>query len=178
MPAYHDLNLTNSALAERAKALGWSSTQTSQVVEVRKLQDIPRESHGLVAVEGTDTELLRQACKRESVSLVNPLKVPKFYRDDGLIRAVAENGKSFELPLAELIRTNYVYRARFLVQARAFLARCVKLRAGVVLTSRAKETYDLKSPREVMALGISMGLSKEQAEYSISKRAEQVLNRA
>jgi RNase P/RNase MRP subunit p30 len=178
LPAYHDLNLANPQLAARAKELGWASARTARVADVRRLQDIPLEAAGLLSVEGANTELLRQACRRESVSLVNPLLVPQFQRDDGLIRAVAESRKAFELPLVELLRANYVFRARFLVQARAFLARCAKLGAGVAFTSRARESYDLKSPREVMALAMAMGLTREQAAYALTRRAEEVLKRA
>lgn len=179
MPSYHDLNIANKELAERALKLGWRSATAARAVELRGQKDIPRAaSGGITIVEGANTELLRQACRREGVSLVNPFKIQQYYKDDGLIRAVAENGKAFEVPLSEIVRTTYVYRARFLSQARAFLQRCVKRRAGFVLTSRAREEWDLKSPREAIALGVALGLSREQAGYSISARAEEILEKA
>lgn len=176
MPNYWDINLANTQLSEQAQALGWHDALTAKVVSVKRPQDLPKERDGVIVVEGENTDLLRQACKRAGVTLVNPTKVHQYFRDDGLIRAVAQNDKAFEIPISELLRSSFVYRARHLVTMRSFLARCVRLKAGFVLTSRAQESWDLKSPRETVALGVALGLTPQQAEYAITKRVERLLS--
>lgn len=177
MDSYADLNVANPQLASFAKSLGWAVVRTARVVDVRVFRDIPQHKQPskpgaereLVVVQGDNTDLLRQAVTRDAVDLVNPTMTREYYRDDGLIRAVATAGKAFEIPLSHLVlNVTFAYRARNLMQLRQFLAKCRKLRAKFVLTSRAKSTFDVKTPRETIAIGTLLGLSREQAEAAIT----------
>jgi len=123
---------------------------------------------------------LRAAAKRDGgLLLVNPLLVPKFQKDDGLVRAIAEAAKSapvaFEIPVKAFLSSKFVYRAKLVAQVRAFLRLCLKLKAPFVFTSRASSQWDLKSPREVIAIGVFYGLSFEQASAAISTTPQKLL---
>jgi len=170
-----DLNLSNPALEGKALGLGWGRALTARVVDVGK----GKAGHGaegqLVIAESENGELLRRAAANPSVDLINPFRAREFYRDDGLIRAVAEAGKAFEIPLAPLLGTEFVFRAKLITQAREFVRRCVKLHAPLVFTSRAGSEFDLKSPREAVALIQLLGLSAEQARYAIERTPDKIL---
>ena len=169
-----DLNLSNPALEKKALGLGWASALTARVVDVSKAK--AGQGNGmLVSAEAENGELLRRAASNPNVDLINPLRTREFYRDAGLIRAVAEAGKAFEIPLAPLLATEFVFRAKLITQAREFVRRCVKLHAPVVFTSRAESEFDLKSPRETLALIQLLGLSEQQARYAVSKAAQKII---
>ncbi|MCX6767860.1 MAG: hypothetical protein NTY90_03995 [Candidatus Micrarchaeota archaeon] len=176
-PPSIDLNLSNPALAEKAGRLGWGKTVNAAVVAAGKQGQIPHKPlPGIVSIDSPDGELLRIAAASRAVDLVNPLGAKDFYRDDGLIRAVAEAGKAFEIPLAPLLRAEFVYRAKAIVQAREFVRRCLKLGAAFVFTSRAETEWDLKSPRETIALIQLLGLTGQQARHAIGRAPEKVLS--
>jgi len=166
-----DLNLSNPGLAEKAAELGWSETLAAAVFPAGKT---PAKAGEIVCAESGDTEALRRAAANPRVALLNPLLVKDFHKDDGLVRAVAEAGKAFEIPVRPLLEKNFVYRAKLMAQLRVFLAKCLKLGAAFVFTSRAQSEFDLKSPQETIALIQALGLSRQQAQYSITKAPEKI----
>ncbi len=176
---FYDLNVANSSLLSTARELGFAQAYSAKVIVLNKNTVPGRKTGELVVAEGLNGELLRAAAKSRDVDFVNPCLVPKYWKDDGLIRAVAEGGKAFELPLVPLILTQkFALRARNLSQLSQFLARCRKLHAPIVFTSRSQTKYDLKSPIEWLAVSQLLGLTREQAAAAWSVEPERVLREA
>ncbi len=171
-----DLNLANPALGKKARELGWGAALAARIVLVEKSTDIPfTPSREIVSAESGDDGLLRTAAESPGVDLINPVACKDFYKNDGLIRAVAGAGKAFEIPLAPLLGKEFVHRAKLIMQVKEFLRRCLRLGAAFVFTSRAGTEFDLKSPRETLALIQLLGLSGQQALYAITKAPERIL---
>ena len=178
---FADLNCSVPSLYAEASKLGWTEIRTAiiqplssqadldRLREKKKVADVP------AAVESSSSELLRLAAKRDFVDLINPLLVPGFERDDGLVQIVSDEKKTFEIPLLPVLQSKHVFRAKLLNQLAAFIKLCRKLGANFVFTSRAREEYDLKSPREAMAIAQLLGLDREQAKYAIGDAAAKVL---
>ncbi|MEM0475414.1 MAG: hypothetical protein QW343_01330 [Candidatus Norongarragalinales archaeon] len=175
---FTDLHLANPALKEKALALGFKQVFSPPLVVLSKqsnLQKISEAKHssesGLCAVESANNELLRAAARRGV--LVNPFLLRGFGFDEGLIRAVANASEAsetsaFEIPLIAFVRAAEMQRAKLIAETRVFLKRCVKLKAPFALVSRAEKEFDLKSPRESIAIGVMLGLSFEQAARALS----------
>ncbi len=175
---FADLNVSNTAMIAKARAMGFSDVLQATVIQLNSQKDLNllRGSEGgLLCAESQNGELLRAACKNKNVALVNALPVPGFSRDDGLIRAVAENEKAFEIPISTLLCSKHVFRAKAISQLKEFARRCNKLGAKMVFTSRAREEWDLKSPREIIAIASLLGLAREQAAAAIGKNAMGIL---
>ncbi len=181
MTSFVDLHIANPALRERALELGFKKAFAPPSIALFKQSDLQKikeakrsaanESAGLCAVESADGELLRSAARRGV--LVNPLLVRSFGFDEGLIRAVADaaaagEASAFEIPLINFIRENEMRRAKLMAETRVFVKKCVKLRAPFALVSRAESGYDVKSPRECVAIGEMFGLSFEQSARALS----------
>ncbi len=181
MASFTDLNLSNAALESRGRELGFSYSKPAALVVIAGQKDLKRlPPSGVNAVESPNSELLRAACKRDAgLLLVNPLLVPQFRRDDGLVRAVAEAAEAapvaFEIPLRPFLSSKFVFRAKLVSQVRTFLKLCLKLKAPFVFTSRAQTAFELKSPRELIAIGVFYGLSFEQASAAISRTPQKLL---
>ncbi len=177
---FADLNVSNTAILAKARAMGFSDCRRATVIQLNSQKDLNLlrcSEGGLLCVESQNGELLRAACKNKNSALINALAVQGFSRDDGLIRAVAENEKAFEIPLSALVLQKHVFRAKAISQLKEFARRCNKLGAKMVFTSRAKEEWDLKSPREIIAIASLLGLSREQAAAAIGKNAMEIIER-
>lgn len=118
-------------------------------------------------MESDNSETLRRAARKGV--LINCLQVKNFQKDEGLIRAVAEGESAFEIPFFALLHSTGAQRANLLRKLRFFVKKCLKLNARFVFTLRAQSKFDLKTPREVIAIAQLLGLSKEQAQL-ISKK--------
>ncbi len=168
-----DLNLRNSQLEKQALALGFTKTFTPPTIEVktqRDLNNIHENGNGFYALESVDSELLRKAAKRaRGRALVNAFLVKNFHRDDGLVRVVAESENVFEIPLYYFLHSAHVHRAKLFDETAAFLEKCLKLKALFAFSSRAESEFDLKSPREIIAVGECLGLTREQAAFALGE---------
>ena len=179
---FADLNCSVPSLYQQARELGWTEIRTSIVQSLASQQDLDKLKEKKkfasvpATVESQNPDLLRLAAKKDFVDLINPLLVPGFERDDGLVQIVADEKKVFEIPVAPILHSRHVFRAKLLNQLAAFIKLCRKLDAHFVFTSRAQEIYDLKSPRETMAIASLLGLNREQAKFAISEAAKKVLD--
>ncbi len=180
MALFHDLNLGDASLQKRALSLGFSYAKPANNVLLSSPKDFRKLGDGVNAVECKSPDLLKACLKRfAGALLLSPYSTTDFFKDDGLVRSVAHASKSapcaFELPLAPFLSTKFVYRARLVSHTRSFLKKCVKHRAPFVFTSRAKSEWELKSPREAIAIGVFYGLSYEQAAAALSTRPAKLL---
>ena len=104
-----------------------------------------------------------------------PLNSPDYWKNDALVMAAVDKNRVFEIPLKPLLHARHAQRAKLVSQLRFFLRKCVKQRARFIITSRAESEYDLKSPREAIALAQLLGLTKEQAQHALSKECERLI---
>ena len=178
MASFTDLHLIDAKLRERSLALGFKKVFSPPTIALAKQNDLQKikdaktkSEFGFCAVESINGELLRAAARRGV--LVNPLAVKSFGFDEGLVRAVADaaeagEASAFEIPLIAFIRASEMRRAKLIAETRLFVKKCVKLKAPFVLVSRAENEFDLKSPRESIAIGETLGLSFEQSARALS----------
>ena len=162
---YIDLHLENRSLAEDEKKLGFSIVQTPKKVFLRNPKDFSQLQENSVA-ESESSDLLRKASKKKL--LINPFLVKGLFKDEGLIRCVAEGKAIFEIPVNIFLSSSGAKRAKALREASIFLKKCIKLKAPYCLTSRAKTLFDLKTPFEMAAIGNALGLTRDQAKAAVS----------
>lgn len=171
---YYDLNPANPALRATEARLGYSPAPNARNIVLRSGRDVPTQRE-FNAVSSTNAALLVEACKRGTATIVLPLESPDYWKNDALLMAAVDKNRVFEIPLRPLLHAKYARRAKLMGQLKFFLHRCVKQHAHFVITSRAESEYDLKSPREAIALGQLLGLTKEQAQHALSKECERLL---
>lgn len=180
---YFDLGVLSSSIQSKTLSLGYSTVVTPQKIAVETQADLKKlPSKGIAIVSSKSGEVLKKVCSREpaAVLLIDAFSVPNFFKDDGLIRSVAleaSAGKkvAFAVPYAYILRNSFVYRARFVAQAKLFLAKCLKRGAPFVLVSGAENEFELKSPREALALAGLLGLSFEQAQKGLGRTPEKLV---
>ena len=153
-----DANCTIPAVS-KAQELGWRLATPSRL-ELKSGNDLRLVKTGM-SVCSMNGEWLRQACRKRI--LVAPLGVLKFEKDEGLVRAVAETDSVFELPMRPLLHAFGRRRAQLLSAYSKFYGLCEKRGAKVAFTSQAQSAFDVKSPREAVAIWQQLGLKRDQA---------------
>ncbi|MCL5011487.1 MAG: hypothetical protein M1594_01165 [Candidatus Marsarchaeota archaeon] len=152
---FYDLNISKPLLAEKERQLGFE-----------KVVSLP-------VIEGDEKKVVGE-CKKKNFALVNPFRVKKFYENKLLTKSVLEGNKCFEIPVSFFLRLEGTERARFMNRVRLFLKFCLRKKACFVFTSRAMDESELKTPREWIAIGVTLGLDYRQAEYAFSGRVEKL----
>ncbi len=147
------------AAAGKAKELGWGVC-TPVRLEIKTGNDLRLVKTGM-SVSSLNGDWLRQACRKGV--LIDPLNVLKFEKDEGLVRAVAETDSVFELPLKPLLHSFGRKRAQLLSAYEKFFTLCQKRKAKVAFTSQSQTPFDVKSPREAVAIWQQVGLARDQA---------------
>lgn len=122
---------------------------------------------GGCAVESEDSDLLVKASAKRV--FVIPLRVKNVFREDALVRAVAESESTFLIPLSALVEREGSGRAKLFRELRLFLKLCLKLKAAFMLSNAfAESKFSLKSARETQAIGVLLGLTELQARKAFS----------
>ncbi|MDP3742222.1 MAG: RNase P subunit p30 family protein [Candidatus Micrarchaeota archaeon] len=163
MKNFVDLNLSNAALRQKSLSLGYSEAKTMAIATLPSKSNVKAD-----VVESTNVELLISACKRHNsqFTFINPLLYNDFYKGTALLEIAREKEKVFEIPLRFLLRSPN--RSKLIFQLRIFLKNCLKRKIQFVFTSRALTEFDLKSPREIIAIGETLGLNYEQSSAALS----------
>ncbi len=117
-----------------------------------------------VIVQGGSDKLNRSAVETSNVDI---LSLPFGIKDSGLdhviAKSAADRGIALEFDVGSLIRYRGGKRVHALseLEQRLMLAR--KFKVHMVLTSGARSIYDIRGPRELIALASLFGMSKEEA---------------
>ncbi|MCX6777863.1 MAG: hypothetical protein NT157_03170 [Candidatus Micrarchaeota archaeon] len=91
-----------------------------------------------------------------------------FYPDLEMLRNCAKSGCLVEFPLAPLLASSGAERSKIINRMRLLLSLCIKYKAGYAITSMAKDKFGVRRPEEMVAIGMLLGLSREQALASVS----------
>ncbi len=130
-------------------------------------KDLNKVTGGCV-VESENPDLLVKASAKRV--FIIPLRVKNVFREDAVVRAVAENESTFLIPLSALVEREGAGRAKLLRELRLFLKLCLKLKAKFVLSNAfAESKFSLKSAREAQAIGVLLGLTVLQARTAFSE---------
>jgi RNase P/RNase MRP subunit p30 len=137
-----------------------------KVVEAERQEQLRQFQGEGVLISSTNIEILRQACKNRRVAVL----LNKFFQPDiGLLRDAKEHGKPFVFPIAMLLERNGSERGKLMARMSFFLKLCVQLGAPYLLISGAKNEYEQKSEEELVSIGECLGLSRDQALWSINE---------
>ncbi len=173
-----DLAIGDARLEARSLSLGWKKVFAPEKTILERREEFKKLflPQKILFASAQSGELLRKAAATSNPSsllLLDPFQAQNFQKDDGLVRAVAQSAGQgrpvlFAIPLSHLLRSSFVYRARFVAGARGFAKKCLKFGAPFAVVSNASSEWELKSPREAVALASLFGLSEQQARASVS----------
>ncbi len=138
--------------------------------------------HGKVAVlavHGGNDKINRAALEDHRVDV---LAHPSGEKREGalnhvLAKLAAKNGVAIEFNLNAIINSRKGERARVLLKMRSNLKLVRKYKAPMILTSNACSIYDLRAPREMIALASLFGMEREEATSALSDFPQGILEK-
>lgn len=153
--------------------------RAKSVVELKRKIKLYGGKVTLVAVHGGDDKINRAAVENAKVDI---LAHPSGERGEGglnhvLVRYAAENGVAIDFNMNAIIRSRRGERARTLGKMRENLKLVRKYNAPMILTSHAHSVYDLRAPREMIALAALFGMSEEEAKSALCDIPEGLLEK-
>jgi ribonuclease P/MRP protein subunit RPP1 len=141
----------------------------------RKIQKF-RKKTDVLLVHGGDLKINRAAVEDPRVDvLAHPYQGR---RDSGfnhvLARKAAENNVAVEINLGYFLRNRNHRRQKILAQFRELVKLKSKFDFSLVITSGARSLYDLRSPRDLMALSNCFGMDRETSLSALSTVPEAI----
>jgi ribonuclease P/MRP protein subunit RPP1 len=138
-----------------------------------------REKEDVIIVNGGNLKINRAACEDPRVDiLAHPYKNR---RDSGinhvLAKKASENEVAIELSINPLIKTRLSLRAKLLSQFRQIIKIQRKFGFPTIISSNAYSLYDLRTPEDIIALACCFGMTKKEAENSLSKNPINIIER-
>lgn len=119
------------------------------------------------------SEIKRMCVKR--VHVIDLVHGSFVLLDPGALNLIAEKGKVAGVELATLLRVRGFERALLLRKLRLAIRVLLKRRARILLYSGARNQLEFRDPEMLSSLGTLLGLTKDQALWSISKIPEFLL---
>lgn len=119
---------------------------------------------GYVIVQGGLDKLNRSAVETPDVDI---LSLPLGSKDNGLdhvvARSAADRGVALEFDVGSMIRHRGGKRVLAMSELRQRLMLARKFKVQMVLTSGARSFYDIRGPKELIALANLVGMTNEEA---------------
>ncbi|MBP1908791.1 ribonuclease P protein component 3 [Methanolobus bombayensis] len=177
-------NPSQSCQPERAQV--FDDFEVFSGVEIRV--DNPSRLHGMVGkyrkktdvivIRGGTENINRAAVENSNVDILSGFGSMK---DNGLnhilARSASDNDVAIAFDLGEVVSQRGGRRVRTLSNFRKDLALVRKYDVPFILTSNAGSCYDLRAPRELIALAGLFGMTKEEAISGLSSTPECIISR-
>ncbi|HID27325.1 MAG TPA: ribonuclease P protein component 3 [Methanosarcinales archaeon] len=130
----------------------------------------------ILAVHGGNESINRLAVENSQVDI---LAHPNQGKGNGINHILAsyasENKVAIEFNLDVIIQTRGGYRVRALSDFRKNLKLARKYKVPMIITSNAFSVYDIRAPREMIALAKLFGMTKEEAINALSVTPMQII---
>lgn len=94
-----------------------------------------------------------------------------------IARACAEKGIAVELRFSNVLNSSGRKRAQILARMAQNVMICRDCGCDIIITSGAIDKYGLRNPRDLMALGIVLGMTYDEAKAAVSLNPQRILKR-
>jgi ribonuclease P/MRP protein subunit RPP1 len=173
-----DSERTNSrSLVDKLSIFKGIEIKASNLQELKKKVRKNRKKADLILVHGGDLKINRAAVEESKVDILcHPYN---HRRDSGinhvLAKIAAENNVAIELNIRHLLQKRNNYRHYIISYFRQLVKLHNKYGFPLIITSGARNKYDLRSPLDLVALASCFGMTPEMAIKSLSKTPKNII---
>lgn len=129
-------------------------------------------------VQGGEDKLNRSAIETADVDILSlPLGIKEGGFDHVIAKSAADRGIALEFDVGSLIRYRGGKRVHAISELGQRLMLARKYEVHMILTSAARSIYDMRGPRELVALANLFGMTKEEAIKSMTATPVTILKR-
>ncbi len=122
--------------------------------------------------EGGTEEANRKAVRSRVPVLLDPLNGGKMAIDTATLQVAKDNDVTIGITFRQFLAAGRSKRIRLLVAYRKLVQLCLKKGNRILLSSGARDEMGLRTPQQLVAFGVFLGLSRQQAKWAISKVPE------
>ena len=169
---FNDLNASSGILLKKCIEIVCKNPE-----DLKKKVQKSRRNADIIMVRGGDLKVNRAACEERSIDILS--QPYRSRRDMGinhiLAKKAAENNVAIEINLKTLLNTNLRYRYRIISQFRHIVGLQRKFKFPLIISSNANSKYDLKTPRDIIALAKCFGMTFEESFDAISRTPKDII---
>jgi len=181
-------DLHNLGKLEDAQNLGWTRIVKPTEVKSTNLQSdvrkIRNDADVIIVSGGSRINRLASECWE-----VDMIGSPEMHEDKDFMhqqnsgidyviaRGCAEKGIAIEFNFSNVLNANGRKRAQILSRMAQNVFICRGTKCDMVITSGAKDKFGLRSPRELIAFGVILGMTLDEAKAAVSLNPCEILNR-
>ena len=190
MAEFYDLHVSGNLkeLEAISSKLGWAKLVRPAEAKSKNVQEEARKlrKEAEVIIASGDDSVNRLASDCWEVDMIGSPET----HDEGdfmhqmnsgidyvIAKACAEKGIAIELNFANVLNAFGRRRAQVLARMAQNVSICRDCGCDVIITSGAKDKFGMRSPRDLMAFGIILGLKPEEALRAVSKNPAKVLRK-
>ncbi|MBR9682095.1 MAG: hypothetical protein GOV02_00280 [Candidatus Aenigmarchaeota archaeon] len=145
--------------------------------DMRNLINKCREEADVVIVAGGDYDINRAACENSKVDILSHPEMGRI--DSGLdevsVKLAANNNVAIEINFGEILHGYRKGRSFVLSHIARNVMLCKEYGAHLILSSGARSKWDMRDPRELIAVGTVLGMELNKAFDSMSAIPEQII---
>ncbi len=150
--------------------------ESSDPEEMRKAVYKNRKKYELIAVKPLSFPVTREASRFKLVDVIlDPYEGRNDIGVDHItLKFASENNIAIGLSFYNFLMTHKKERVRTLRFMRKIIQLSMKYRTPLVITSGARDKFELRGPREMMSLAINLGADFQTAQKSVSSTPESI----
>ena len=137
-----------------------------------------RQKIKYITVHGGSDKINRQAVENIKLDTLNRTYYKR--RDSGLNQVLSKeavkNNIAIELTIKDILTNHSSYRARIIDYYKEIIKLHRKFKFPLLLTTGATNLYDVKSPRDSIAIFKSIGLTDTEIEEGFTKTPEKIID--
>jgi ribonuclease P/MRP protein subunit RPP1 len=147
--------------------------------EMRNLVNKYREEAAVVIVVGGDYDINRAACENPKVDILSHPEKGRIDSglDEASIKFAANNNVAIEINFGEILHAYRKSRSFVLSHIAKNVMLCNEFGAHLIVSSGAKSKWDMRDPRELVAVGTVLGMELNKAFDSMSTVPEQIIEK-
>lgn len=151
--------------------------QSSNTHDLQKKITRLRNKTNVLMVQGGNLKINRSSCENIKVDI---LSRPYYQRRDPGINHVLskeafKNNVTIEICLNDLLRSRHSLRSKLIAHFRDIINLKRKFNFPLLITSGADSFYDLRNPRDIIALFKCLDMSEEEILTAISHQPQSIL---
>jgi ribonuclease P/MRP protein subunit RPP1 len=174
--SFHDHDIS-SYLYEDFEIYNGIEIEVNSVSGLNKQVNRLRGNASIILASGGHEKINRAALENQKIDvLTHPASGGKPL-NHVLTKAAADNGVAIDFNIGALTMYTGGFRTRILAAMRLNVRLARKYDASMILTSGARSHYDLRGPREMMALGMIMGMTQDEALHALSIVPQAIIGR-
>ncbi len=123
-------------------------------------------------IKGGSEEANRKAVRSRTQVLLDPLDSGKMTIDTASLQVAKDNDVTIGITFRQFLVASKFKRIRLIVAYRKLIQICLRKKNRILLSSGAENEWELRSPEQLIAFGVFLGLTRQQAKWSITKVPE------